>query len=135
MLFKREMDSLDHFAFFKVNTVLRNYEEKNLDTLISDANREVTKAINNTIQRELECLRPNNGKQVKAHDFARNSFDNKTDYLISIGNDKRLTNYLAPSIKKEICAAQEERKLEQQAQKQLAQQNQKNKGFDFEREL
>ena len=135
MLFKREMNSLDHFAFFKVNTVLKNYEEKNLDTLISDAHKEVTKAINNTIQRELECLMPNKGKQVKAHDFARNSFDNKTDYLISIGNDKRLTNYLAPSIRKEICAAQEERKQEQQTQKQLEQQNQKNKGFDFEREM
>ena len=113
----------------------QNYEEKNLDTLISDANREVTKAINNTIQRELECLRPNTGKQVKAHDFAGNQFDKETDYLISIGNDKRLTNYLAPSIKKEICAAQEERKLEQQAQKHLEQKNQKNRGVDFEREM
>ena len=102
------MDSLNHFASHKVNVVLKNYEEKSLATLTISANKEVSKSINDKIQNNIAYITKNSGKEIKVRDFDRNKFDNKIDYLIAIGNDKQLINYLSPAVMKHITHAHEE---------------------------
>lgn len=113
--FQQQIKSLERFTTKEnINTALQIYKEKGMESFISYSNDSCSKAIERKITRDLQIMKnkfdPNYSlSAVKFYDIVIDDFKGKSylvaeDYLVAIGKDKQVMQYINPQsvIGKEI---------------------------------
>ena len=126
---------LQKFAEHKTEAMLKVYDGNGMSEAAAFAGSEVKAAIqhkvsNNLCYLEREAMK--NNTAVNVWDFNGNNFNNKTDYLLALFEDKQVMKYLEDSsIYKQIKQEQQSKELSQQKEIEQSLVRQKSRGFDF----